>query len=114
MWFCSRSVNNVLNPGISCVTGKLITGVQCGDAAVIPSLIYSVVCLLPAAPLLCVGDSQKMNEPGIPGWLNGLAPAFHPGYDPGIPGSSPTLGSWHGACFSLCLCLCLSLYVYHE
>ena len=43
---------------------------------------------------------------GIPGWLSGLAPAFGPGRDPGVPGSSPTSGSWHGACFSLCLCLC--------
>ena len=25
----------------------------------------------------------------------------------GVPGSSPTSGSLHGACFSLCLCLCL-------
>ena len=30
---------------------------------------------------------------GIPGWLSGLAPAFSPGCDPGIPGSSPTSGS---------------------
>ena len=29
--------------------------------------------------------------------------------DPGVPGSSPTSGSLHGACFSVCLCLCLSL-----
>ena len=28
------------------------------------------------------------------------------GCDPGDPGSSPTSGSLHGACFSLCLCLC--------
>ena len=26
---------------------------------------------------------------GIPGWLSGLAPAFGPGRDPGVPGSSP-------------------------
>ena len=38
-----------------------------------------------------------------------LAPAFGPGWDPGVPGSSPTLGSLHVACFFLCLCLCLSL-----
>ena len=36
------------------------------------------------------------------------------GRDPGDLGSSPTLGSLHGACFSLCLCLCLSLRVSHE
>ena len=46
---------------------------------------------------------------GIPGWLRDLAPAFGPGRDPGVPESSPTSGSQHGACFSLCLCLCLSL-----
>ena len=33
------------------------------------------------------------------------------GCDPGDPGSSLTLGSLRGACFSLCLCLCLSLCV---
>ena len=48
---------------------------------------------------------------GIPGWLSGLAPAFSPGHDPRVLGSSPTWGSLHGAYFSLCLCLCLSLYV---
>ena len=37
--------------------------------------------------------------------------AFSQGSGPGIPGSSPMLGSLHGACFSLCLCLCLSLPV---
>ena len=35
--------------------------------------------------------------------------AFGPEPDPGDLASSPTLGSLHGACFSLCLCLCLSL-----
>ena len=34
---------------------------------------------------------------------------FGLGCDPGDPGSSPTSGSLHGACFSLFLCLCLSL-----
>ena len=37
----------------------------------------------------------------MPGWLSGLAPAFHPGCDPGVPRSSPALDSLHGACFSL-------------
>ena len=46
---------------------------------------------------------------GSPGWLRGLAPAFGPGCDPGVPGSSPASGSLRGAYFSLCLCLCLSL-----
>ena len=35
--------------------------------------------------------------------------AFSPGCDPRDPGSSPTSGSLHGACFSLGLCLPLSL-----
>ena len=39
-------------------------------------------------------------------WFNAN---FGPGPDPGDLGSSPTLGSLHGACFSFCLCLCLSL-----
>ena len=34
---------------------------------------------------------------------------FGPGHDLGDLGSSPTSGSLHEACFSLCLCLCLSL-----
>ena len=57
----------------------------------------------------------KKNE-GIPGWFSRLAPAFGPGRDPGVPGSSPVSGSRRGACFSLSLCLCLSLSlcVYHE
>ena len=36
---------------------------------------------------------------------------FRPGPDPGDPGLSPTLGSLHGARFSLCLSLSLSLSV---
>ena len=48
---------------------------------------------------------------GMPGWLSGLVPAFCPGHDPGVPGSSPTSGSLHGACFSLYLCLCLCVCV---
>ena len=34
---------------------------------------------------------------------------FSPVHDPRDPGSSPTLGFPHGACFSHCLCLGLSL-----
>ena len=52
---------------------------------------------------------ENEEKSGIPGWLSGLAPAFGPGCNPGVPGSSPTSGSWHGACFSLRLCLWLSL-----
>ena len=39
-------------------------------------------------------------------WFSAI---FGPGHDPGDPGWSPTLGSLHGACFSLLMCLCLSL-----
>ena len=46
----------------------------------------------------------KNTKHGIPGWLSGLAPAFCPGCDPGVPEWSPTSGSLHEACFSLCLC----------
>ena len=56
----------------------------------------------------------KLAGPGIPGWLSSLAPAFGPGHDPGVPGSSPASCSGHGACFSLFLCLCLYLYIYHR
>ena len=53
---------------------------------------------------------NQLNEmqSGIPGWLSGLVPAFGPGHDSGVPGSSPISGSLHGACFSLCLSLSLS------
>ena len=67
--------------------------------------------LRPEAELLC---KSYWGVCVIPGWLSGLAPAFGPGRDPGVPGLTPTLGSLHGACFSLCLCLCLSLCVSHE
>ena len=46
---------------------------------------------------------------GDPRVAHQLSTAFSPGCDHGVPGSSPTLGSLHGACYSLCLCLCLSL-----
>ena len=52
----------------------------------------------------------QVQTEGTPGWLSSWAPAFGLGLDPGVPGSSSTLGS-RGACFSLCLCLCLSLSV---
>ena len=60
----------------------------------------------------------KGGKKGIPGWLSGLAPAFGSGWDPGVPGSSPTSGSLHGACFSLCLrvwlCVCVCVCVCRE
>ena len=66
---------------------------------------------VPGAVLGCGGRAvnKTVISGGIPGWLSGLVPAFGPGHDPGVPGSSPTSGSLHRACFSLCLCLCLSL-----
>uniref|UniRef100_A0A8P0T4F6 MAGUK p55 subfamily member 4 n=2 Tax=Canis lupus familiaris TaxID=9615 RepID=A0A8P0T4F6_CANLF len=51
----------------------------------------------------------KPRVQGIPGWLSGLAPAFGPGHDPGVPGSSPMSVSRLGACFSLCLSQILRL-----
>ena len=56
-----------------------------------------------------VMELTKISKEGMPGWLRGWASAFGSGHDPGVLGSSPTWGSLHGACFSLCLCLCLSL-----
>ena len=64
--------------------------------------------------LLIYASPSKLLPEGIPGWLSSLAPAFGPGRDPGVPGSSPTSGSRHGACFSLLLSLSRSLSVYHE
>ena len=55
------------------------------------------------------GSLKKSSSGGIPRWLSSLVPAFGPGRSPGVLGSSPTSGSRHGACFSLCLCLCLPL-----
>ena len=76
--------------------------------------LYSRPFLLYSGPHECPILSKdkyvlRKEKDGIPGWLSGLAPVFGPGRDPGVPGLSPTLGSLHGACFSLCLCLCLSL-----
>ena len=39
---------------------------------------------------------RKQTTQGIPGWLGGLAPAFGPGCDPGVPGSSPRIESCVG------------------
>ena len=52
--------------------------------------------------------------PGMLGWLTGWTSAFGSGRDPGVLGSSPTLVSPRGGCFSPCLCLYLSLRVSHE
>ena len=54
------------------------------------------------------GPEIKDTEKGAPGWLSNWASAFSSGRDPGVLGSSPTSGSLHGACFSLCLCVRLS------
>ena len=50
-------------------------------------------------------NNVETNDTETPGWLSSLAPAFSPGHDPGVSGSSPTLDSPQRACFSLCLCL---------
>ena len=55
--------------------------------------------------------TKKIKQMGMLGWLSGQLSAFSSGCDPGVPGSSPTLGSLHRACFSLCLCFCLSVCV---
>ena len=44
-----------------------------------------------------------------PGWLSGLVPAFGPGHDPGVPGSSPTSGSCREPASPLLMSLPLSL-----
>ena len=36
---------------------------------------------------------KTLLKEGIPEWLSGLVPAFGPGREPGVPGSSPTPGS---------------------
>ena len=58
----------------------------------------------------------KMKALGIPGWRNGLAPAFGPGHDPGDPGSNPTSGSrcMEPASPSACVSASLSLCDYHK
>ena len=45
----------------------------------------------------------------VEGSLSDWVSASGAGPDPGVSGSSPTSGSLHRACSSLCLCLCLSL-----
>ena len=44
------------------------------------------------------------NKGGRDAWVAQQLSALGLGHDPGVPGSSPTLGSLGGACFSLCLC----------
>ena len=60
---------------------------------------------------------MKRHFLGRLGSLSGLAPAFSPGHDIGVPGSIPHGAPRQGACFSLCLCLyslCLPLCVSQE
>ena len=63
------------------------------------------------SPWKTAAKSQFRNfeETVAPGLLSSWASAFSSGCDPGVLGSSPTLGSPQGACFSLWLCLYLSL-----
>ena len=64
----------------------------------------------------CTKNFKNVNNSGCLGGSMVWVSAFCPGHDPGVPGSSPTAGSLHGACFSLflCFCLSLSLCVSHE
>ena len=67
--------------------------------------VQAQICMYSAA--------YKITGQGTPGWLSGLAPAFGPGRDPGVPGSRPASGSPHGAssssaCVSAALCVGLS------
>ena len=61
----------------------------------------------------CHGERQntafRTGRSGDPWVAQGFSACLWPRADPGDQGSSPTSGSLHGACFSLCLCLCLSL-----
>ena len=62
-----------------------------------------------------MNERFKMLIPGIPGWLRGLAPAFGPGRDPGVLGSSPALGSLHEpASPSACVSASLSVSLMNE
>ena len=56
-------------------------------------------------PQTYLNMKSKGNVVGIPWWLSDLVPAFGPGRDPRVLGSSSTSGSLHGACFSLSVCL---------
>ena len=70
--------------------------------------------VLPPAPSDLASSTSIVRKHflGAPQWLSGWASAFDSGCGPGVLGLSPTLGSLHGACFSLCLSLLLC--VSHE
>ena len=70
-------------------------------------IIFYKVYLLNLPLSLKGKDNFKIEKEreGIPGWLSGLVPDFSSGRGPGVLGWSPTSGSLHGACFSLCLSL---------
>ena len=69
----------------------------------------------PAVDRCEVGKNLVLKiQPGIPGWLSSLAPAFSPGRDSGIPGSSSASGSLHGASPSACVSASLTLCISHE
>ena len=68
---------------------------------------YFITCMF--IELITVLCTKEMNRAA---WVaQRFSASFSPRLGPGILGSSPTSGSVHGACFSLCLCLCLSLSV---
>ena len=60
---------------------------------------------------MTVPQKSKNRGTGVAQWLSICLGSCR---DPRLLGSSPTLGSPQGACFSLCPCLCLSLCFSHE
>ena len=92
---------------------------EADNSITLRALLHSTTLLLkePAAWTV-LGNLLEMQNLGDPWVAQRFSATFSPGHDPGGLGSSPTSGSLHGACFSLCLCLCfslsLSLYVSHE
>ena len=78
------------------------------------TLLKGILCSRSYILFVIYDSNLKLPILGIPGWLSGLVPAFGPGHDPGVLGSSPASGSLHGACFSVCLCLCLSLSLIYK
>ena len=64
------------------------------------------------APMHTHSFKLSLGEKSLRGSV--VSAVFSPGCDPGVPGSSPTSGSLHGACFFLPLCLCLSLSIINK
>ena len=54
---------------------------------------------------MCYDKTKEMWEAWVAQLVKCLTTGFTSGHDPGVLGLSPTSGSLHGACFSLCLCV---------